>query len=485
MSFNFIYNPFTNEKYSIFSYEGKSLLKKYIKDSQTGGSEIPTVSEIYGDEAIPLPTNNMIPKKIYEQTVEMLGDCNEKLGRGGSEIPTVSEIYGDDAIPLPTNNMVPKKIYEQTVEMLGDCNEKLKLMETQPERAKSVEQKVNDEGDEPTYDFSIIEDGNENTFKMGEFEVKLNDVNKLGRGGSKIVYKIKHDKKTFALAKIPSEKIGLGPGGVEDKKVNDIFKNEIKCLENLKHPNIAKLYMYVAGKKSHFMLMEYGESNLTEMIGKALDDIELTHKFIINMASAISHLKKKNINHRDIKLENFIIVGESPNQVVKLIDFGISTRCPGTDGYSKEGNPMDVRKPDGPQKLFSSGGGTVFYIAPENAIGEPSTNTHSGDVFAFGLCILELFHTGDIHRPRTHIMQARVNMGSVENRIKKNFPGIGDLEKFYTKINESVFGGKPIIQGMLNPLPEEKKQGRTKIEEVLEALGVSEEDETEGDGGRK
>ena len=38
MSFNFIYNPLTNEKYSIFSYEGKTLLKQYIKYNQTGGS---------------------------------------------------------------------------------------------------------------------------------------------------------------------------------------------------------------------------------------------------------------------------------------------------------------------------------------------------------------------------------------------------------------------------------------------------------------
>lgn len=37
MSFNFIYNPLTNEKYSILSYEGKSLLKQYIKYHQTGG----------------------------------------------------------------------------------------------------------------------------------------------------------------------------------------------------------------------------------------------------------------------------------------------------------------------------------------------------------------------------------------------------------------------------------------------------------------
>ena len=37
MSFNFIYNPLTNEKHSIFSPKGKSLLKQYIKDYQTGG----------------------------------------------------------------------------------------------------------------------------------------------------------------------------------------------------------------------------------------------------------------------------------------------------------------------------------------------------------------------------------------------------------------------------------------------------------------
>ena len=38
MSFNYIYNPLTNDKYSIFSYEGKTLLKQYIKEYQTGGT---------------------------------------------------------------------------------------------------------------------------------------------------------------------------------------------------------------------------------------------------------------------------------------------------------------------------------------------------------------------------------------------------------------------------------------------------------------
>jgi hypothetical protein len=38
MSFNFIIEPATLESYSIFSKEGFALLKKYVKDYQTGGA---------------------------------------------------------------------------------------------------------------------------------------------------------------------------------------------------------------------------------------------------------------------------------------------------------------------------------------------------------------------------------------------------------------------------------------------------------------
>lgn len=41
MSFDIIYNPLTNEKHTILSYEGKSLLKQYIKEYQTGGAGQP------------------------------------------------------------------------------------------------------------------------------------------------------------------------------------------------------------------------------------------------------------------------------------------------------------------------------------------------------------------------------------------------------------------------------------------------------------
>ena len=45
MSFNFIIEPATLESYSIFSKEGAALLKKYVKDYQTGGALTPEDEE--------------------------------------------------------------------------------------------------------------------------------------------------------------------------------------------------------------------------------------------------------------------------------------------------------------------------------------------------------------------------------------------------------------------------------------------------------
>lgn len=50
-------------------------------------------------------------------------------------------------------------------------------------------------------------------------------------------------------------------------------------------------------------------------------------KLIYQMASAIHYLHNFDIIHRDIKPENFLFESKDPIKlVVKLIDFGLSTR---------------------------------------------------------------------------------------------------------------------------------------------------------------
>lgn len=524
MSFNFIYNPVTSEKYSIFSYEGKSLLKQYIKDYQIGGSGSDNHKTV--NEWLLAEENDINKRKIkeYENKLQERDEQIDKVRLGAKIFKNkIQEEYTKKVEELAVKNQeCQKKIAEKDKELVGknqelaqknqECEEKITKKDQECEekiaekdknikklestlttieiaQTKSVEEKENDEDGETTptnkYKFTIEQkeegkedDGKNETFmtyktrnknevytnfyKIDDTRIKKDNVTQLKSGGSKIVYKIEHGTTKFALAKIPNEKIGIGPNGIENKQIYKEFKNEIECLTNLKHPNIVKLYSYYEDKYYHYLLMEYGESDLTKKKGLALKNVELARKFITNMASAILYLKKMNINHRDIKLANFIIVGKEPNQVVKLIDFGISTRCPGTSGYSIEDNPMEVGH-DGPQKMFEMGGGTKFYVAPENI--DVSINTHPNDVFALGLCILELFYDGNTIF-LDGFTQTMLNIRPVKDRIMKNFPDIDNLEDFYEKINNSVFNGKPIIQGMLEYEPTE----RIEIEKVLEAL---------------
>lgn len=532
MSFNFIYNPLTNDKYSIFSYEGKSLLKQYIKEYQTGGSgsesesrpKLPTVSEAFGSDPIPLPDGSRSEDGYPKGLKEFV---KGKPQSDGEEIQSINMSQWPEQCESFKRKL--KKCEEENDEKnkkIEELESELQTVKAQSESAKDVEEKENYESNKPEeeepegnprkmFKFEV----KNNTFIMNQIEVKLDDGNKLGDGGSKVVYKIELDKEIFALAKIPKD-------GLNNKEL----QNEINCLKNLDHPNIAKLYGDYEDKYFRYLLMEYGESDLTSMRGLASENVELTRKFITNMASAISYLKTQNINHRDIKLENFIIVGEEPNQVVKLIDFGISTRCPGTSGYSIKGDPMDVGR-EGSQQIFIEGRGTMFYVAPEN-LKNTSTNTHKGDIFALGLCIFELFYDGkqvnnskwisfpnkvNIRIEMTYPLKinnerviriletklrdhkAKLNIFKDDEEEKEHYNNLiketnKQIEKLkqtnnsftskyktydelYQAINDSVFGGETIIEGMLEYNPKK----RIKIDEVLEALGSPVE--VEGGGG--
>lgn len=52
--------------------------------------------------------------------------------------------------------------------------------------------------------------------------------------------------------------------------------------------------------------------------------------------SAVSHMHRRKIVHRDLKYENILFVNESPRAEIKLIDFGLSKKY-GKDKEMTEG----------------------------------------------------------------------------------------------------------------------------------------------------
>ena len=86
MSFNFIYNPLTNDKYSILSYEGKSLLKQFIKEYQTGGT-----SGSMSEDGYPKGLNDFVT--VEAAKVDKLNKCETKLEECEKELETYKKAF--------------------------------------------------------------------------------------------------------------------------------------------------------------------------------------------------------------------------------------------------------------------------------------------------------------------------------------------------------------------------------------------------------
>eukprot|EP01022_Parablepharisma_sp_SALTPOND_P014704 TRINITY_DN201_c0_g1_i1.p1 TRINITY_DN201_c0_g1~~TRINITY_DN201_c0_g1_i1.p1 ORF type:complete len:638 (-),score=59.80 TRINITY_DN201_c0_g1_i1:11782-13695(-) len=145
-------------------------------------------------------------------------------------------------------------------------------------------------------------------------------------------------------------------------------QREIKIMERLNNPYIAKLYEAFDTPKQVILAMEYVRGTslhgyLKSKMGRRLPEQEAKRLFK-QVVTGIGYCHNKSITHRDIKLEN-ILLDESNN--IKIIDFGFSTCIPNTKKI----------------KIFC---GTPSYMAPEIV----SRKEYAGppaDIWALGVLL--------------------------------------------------------------------------------------------------
>ena len=103
------------------------------------------------------------------------------------------------------------------------------------------------------------------------------------------------------------------------------INREIFTLQISKHENIVKLIEAFVNKGYLYLVFEYAEKNLLQLIEekpKGLNQ-ELIRSLIYQICKAVSYLHKKNIIHRDIKPENILIKNDSK---IELCDFGFARK---------------------------------------------------------------------------------------------------------------------------------------------------------------
>lgn len=211
------------------------------------------------------------------------------------------------------------------------------------------------------------------TKKFSEFKVQKN----LGEGAyGKVVLAVHQDDEVYnvIIKCIDKERI-LVDTWVRDRKLGTI-PSEIQIMANLNvepHPNIMRIVDFFEDRKYYYLETPiFGMPpaiDLFDYIEVKSDMSESECKFIFRqICSAIYHLHKHGIVHRDIKDENIIV---DENGMIKLIDFGSA-------GYTKQG-PFDVFV------------GTIDYASPEVLRGEKYEGKPQ-DVWALGILLYTMLY---------------------------------------------------------------------------------------------
>ncbi len=211
-------------------------------------------------------------------------------------------------------------------------------------------------------------------------------LEKLGGGGMGVVYKAKDARlgRYVALKFLP-EHISRGSEAIER------FRREARAASSLNHPNICTIYDIGEFEGRPFIAMELLEGQtLKNRIAKKSVPLAELLDLGIQITHGLEAAHAKGIVHRDIKPANIFLVQGS---TAKILDFGLAKLAAGrlpemeSAGESSESTPVYLVE----DELVTNPGssmGTVAYMSPEQARGEPlDVRT---DLFSLGVVLYEM-----------------------------------------------------------------------------------------------
>ncbi|CAD8127505.1 unnamed protein product [Paramecium sonneborni] len=185
-------------------------------------------------------------------------------------------------------------------------------------------------------------------------------LDQIGQGGQGVVMLGQH-KETKVYVAI---KIIKGDGFNADEI--DLLFRESQILKQLSHRNIVHLIQNIMLNHECILVMEHLQGgSLLELVRRKgrLDEIE-ARIYMKQILEGIDYCHKKNLIHRDLKLENVLLVSPNSNQI-KIVDFGIA--CIGKDRIRM---------------------GTLPYMSPELISGQSASQL--SDVWAIGVILYAL-----------------------------------------------------------------------------------------------
>ncbi len=220
---------------------------------------------------------------------------------------------------------------------------------------------------------------------IGPYEV----LEQLGSGGMGVVYRARDARlqRDVAIKVLPDGLLGPGTPG---QGTHERFLREARSASSLNHPNICTIHDVGKQDGKPYLVMEllHGET-LKETLKAGALPLGQVLEFAIQITRGLEEAHHAGIIHRDIKPANIFIVRKQQGaQQAKILDFGLAkqARPNDTEATSDSTGAFDI----GGHTLTTPGStvGTVAYMSPEQARGEPLDAR--SDLFSLGSVIYEM-----------------------------------------------------------------------------------------------